>query len=205
MQSIRVGQKAEIYFRVSTADEIKLLCSVKDIYPDRVQLNFPKATLTFIDYLQEGVCVLMKIYTPKGIKIFNVLIIDSPDTGVFMVEFGEDYDELQRRKFIRASVETKMILRRAPKDPFIVKTLEISSGAVRFTSNESFKNREPFDVFLYLPNNIRSVKAYGIIVRAEHLQKNEHLLLITRIQDSDVLRINRKCSELNAENVLETV
>lgn len=198
MEYIKEGQKVEIRFKISSADEIKLLCSVKEIHHDRIMLNFSEDALTFIDYLQEGYDVIMKIYTPFGIKVFYTIIIDSPDSGAFVVEFGGNYDELQRRKYIRATTETKLILRRPKVEPIITKTIVISSGSVRFYYEGTLKNKEPFECFLYLPNNIHSVKANGIIVRAEHLGKNEHLFMFTKIQDSDVAKINRKCIELNS-------
>lgn len=202
IEDIKTGQKVEVKFKISSADEIKLVCSVKDIHADRLDINFPKGTLNFTDYLQEGYNVNVDIYTPHGIKKFNSVIIDSPETGSFMVEFGGEYDELQRRKYVRAQVETKLILRRVNRDPIISRTIEISGDSVRFYYEGHLQNKEPFDCFLYLPKNVHSIKAKGIIVKTEHIEKNEHLILFTQIQDFDRVRINRKCIELNSGEAL---
>lgn len=203
MDAIRIGQKTELDFKVSSGDEIKLLCSIKEIHNDRVVLDFSRDIITFADYLQEGEEVNMKIFTPSGIKLSDVVILDSPTTGNFIVEFGDDYKEIQRRKHIRAKIQTKLIIRRPQKEPVVTKTIEISGGALRFLTDEPFKNREQVECFLYLPRQIHSIQANGVIVKAEHLAHNEQLLLFTRIQDFDVARINRKCNELNGNDTVD--
>lgn len=203
IEDIKTGQKVDVRFKISSADEIKLVCAVKDIHTDRLEINFPKGTLNFLDYLQEGYNVNIDVYTPKGIKKFNSVIMDSPDTGSFVVEYSEHYEELQRRKYVRSEVETKLILRRAGREPIIVQTIEISAGCVKFYYEGHLQNKEPFDCFLYLPKNVHSIKAKGIIIKAEHIAKNEHLFLLTQMQDFDRVRINRKCMELNADSLLQ--
>lgn len=198
MNDIIENQQIKLSFKISDDSQKDLSCSIKKAYKDRLALNFPKETIDYINYLQEGDEVKANIYTPTGIKMFDAIILNSPLESEFIIEFVEDYIEIQRRKYLRSDLDTKVIIERGEEDNIVTHTLDIGGGGIRFFYQGDFHHQENVGCLLYLPMYLRSIKARGIIIRDEYLKKNEHVLVFTKIEERERDKIIKKCIELQA-------
>lgn len=195
MSEIREGQKTKLFFKAAGGSEKELECSIKKIYTDRISLNFPKEeVMQHIDYLQEGDEVNVKIFTPSGIKMFDAIILDSPLEPEFVIEFVEDYIEIQRRKYLRMELNTKILIE-SSKGNVITHTYDIGGGGLRFYYEGSFENKETVSCRLFLPDT-PYIQIQGIIVKDDRFKENEHVLVFTKIEESERDKIIKKCFEV---------
>lgn len=198
MGQIREDQKAKLSFKIGDNSEKELDCFVKNIKKDRLSLSFPHDALNYADYLQEGDEVPVKIFTPSGVKMFNAMILNSPLEPEFVIEYVEDSIEIQRREYSRVKLEAKVIIERQSGENLVTYTFDIGGGGLRFFSEGTFSPNEPVISRLYLPMRMSSILAEGIVIKKPHLQPHEHILLFTKIKESDRDQIVKKCFEVEA-------
>lgn len=194
MGEIRENQQIKLFFKVAEGSEKELGCSIKKVYKDRISLNFTKEIIDYADYLQEGDEVTVKIFTPSGIKMFDAVILDSPLEPEFIIEFVEDYLEIQRRKYLRMEFSTKIMIER-DKSNIVTHTFDIGGGGLRFFYEGSFENKETVSCRLFLPD-MPSIQTQGIVIKENHLKENEYVLVFTKIEENDRDKIIKKCFEL---------
>lgn len=200
MGAIREDQKAKLSFIMADNSEKELDCLIKNIYNDRLSLTFPKETLSYAQYLQEGNEVPVKIFTPSGIRMFDAMILNSPLESEFVIEYVEDSIQIQRREYSRCHLETKIIIERKEADNLVTHTLDIGGGGIRFFFEGNFSQNEEVGCRLYLPLQVASIVARGHIVTKPHLLPGQHILLFDKISEVDRDRIVKKCFELEAQN-----
>jgi len=202
MSEINENQRVKLSFNIADGSVKELECSIKHLYKDRIAMAFPAETMYYVDFLQEGDEVIVKIFTPVGIKMFNAIILDSPLEDEFVVEFVESFIEIQRRKYLRTVLKTKIILERTEKENIVTHTFDIGGGGVRFFYKGTFEHNETVHCLLYLPLRIHSVQATGIIIKEGALKSNEHILVFTKIDERERDRIIKKCLELQSAAVM---
>lgn len=198
MGEIRENQKAKLFFKTADGSEKELGCSIKKIYSDRISLDFPSETMNYLDYLEEGSEIAVKIFTPVGVRMFDSIILNSPLESEFVIEFIENYIEVQRRKYLRVDVNTKIIIEREEHN-IVTNTLDIGGGGVRFFYEGSFDYKENVKCMLYLPMILNSIKAKGIIIKDSNLKKNEYVLFFTDIKEIERDKIIKKCFEIESK------
>lgn len=202
MGVIKENQQAKLYFKGAKGSVHEISCSLKKIYKDRISLDIPEDIEKYTAYLQEGDDVSVNIYTPTGINMYDAIIIDSPSEGDFTIEFVEEYiKEVQRRKHLRVSFRTKVILLRE-KGNIITYTSDIGGGGIRFHCEKRIKNGHIIDCMIYLPPQLHSIKARGVVLKDEYLQENEYVLTFTKIDEFDREKIIKKTVELSADNLV---
>lgn len=194
MGEIRENQQTKLFFKVADGSEKELNCTIKEIYSDRISLNFPEEVNNYSDYLQEGDEVSVKIFTPAGIKAFDAVILNSPLDNDFVIEFVEDYLEIQRRMYLRIEFEAKVLIVKG-KINIVTHTLDIGGGGIRFYYEGLLENKETVICHLFLPE-FPTINAQGIIVKEAHLKKNEYVMVFTKIEEKDRDKIIKKCFEL---------
>lgn len=94
MGLIQVNQKAKIIFEAE-GHSIELDCTVDEVLFDRVRLVFAKSFMRYLDYLEVGNEVIVKVFALQGIIQFHSMIISSPMEKYFEVEYDEDAINLE--------------------------------------------------------------------------------------------------------------
>lgn len=196
MGEIREDQKAKLYFKAADDSEKEVECVIKEVKNDRISLAFPEKMMEYADYLTEGEELPVRIFTPSGVKLFDTIILNSPFESEFVIEYVDNYIQIQRREYSRMLLETKLIVEREDYDNVITHTLDISGGSVRFYYEGEFLPKESVGCLLYLPMQIRSIQAKGVIIKNHHLAKNEHVLFFTKIDERDRDKIVQKTFEI---------
>lgn len=200
MGEIREGQKTKLMFKTADGTEKEFDCFIKEVFPDRLSLNFPRDLLDYACYLEEGTELPVKVFTPTGVKAFDSIIINSPYESEFVIEFVEDHIQIQRREFSRVDLKVKVIIERTDQNNVVTDTIDISGGGIRFLYDGEFEPQEEVGALLYLPNALRSIKAKGYILKPEHLPKEQHVLLFTSISENDRDKIVKQCFDIQLSN-----
>lgn len=198
MGEIREGQTARLIFTAEGNSQRELDCFIQSIHKDRLSLKFPTEALNFSDYLGEGEEVLVKIFTPTGVKIYDAMILHSPLEPEFIIEYVENHAQVQRREYLRMDFETKVIIEREGKDNIITQTLDIGGGGIRFVYEGDFEDKEEVSCYLYLPLLPNAVRAVGQIVKAPYLKSSEHIVQFTHILERERDKIIKQCFDIEA-------
>ena len=198
MGEIREGQKAKLIYKMIDDSQREVDCFIKEVHRDRLSLDYPAEVIDYLEYFSEGEELLVKIFTPSGVKVFDAVIINSPLERDFVIEYVDNPIKIQRRAYLRMAAETKVIIERTDADNIVTKTTDIGGGGVRFSYGGSFFPNESVGCLLYLPLEVYSVRAKGVIIKPLHLTADEHVLQFTEIDERDRDRIMKKCFELEA-------
>ncbi|HNW26507.1 MAG TPA: PilZ domain-containing protein [Candidatus Gastranaerophilaceae bacterium] len=198
MGEVRRNQKIQISFKTNDGTEKIFECKIKELYSDRLMLDYPKDIVFYAEYLSEGEEIYVKIFTPAGIRAYNALILDSPLSENFIIEYVDSNIQIQRRAYARAPLKTKIIIERFDEPNIVTHTVDIGGGGIRFYFDGHFNRNELVNCRLYLPLQMTSVKAQGHIIEKPHLQTGEHVILFNKINEFDRDKIIKKCFEIEA-------
>ena len=201
MSEIKEDQKAKLLFKMADDSEKEFDCQIKEVQKDRISLKFPDELLEYSDFLEEGIELPVQIFTPSGIKSFDSIVLNSPLEAEFVIEYSENnIIQIQRRKYLRTELRTKLIINREGNVNIVTYTNDIGGGGVRFYYAGTFEKEEKVECMLYLPMQMRSVMAKGIVIDGSHLKENEHVLLFTDIDEKERDRIIKACFENELAN-----
>lgn len=197
MDIIRENQLVKLFFKDAEGSEKELNCSIKRIYKDRISLVPPEETIDYVDSLQEGDDVSVKIFTPAGIKAYDAIVLNSPLENDFVIEFVENYIEIQRRKYLRMDYEAKVLVQ-VGFTKVVTQTIDIGGGGIRFASETPFEPNQTVICHLFLPD-VPTIQAQGIIIKEKHLKENEYVIFFTKITENDRTKILQKCFALQVD------
>lgn len=201
MEKFEKGQKAKIKFNISRDKIYEIACPVKWVEKDRISLVFPREEQILSKYLYEGRLLEVIIYTNEGIFVFDSIVIDSPFNIDFVVELPEENSKIQRRAYIRASLELDFFLSEE-NFKFKTKTVNISGGGIRFIIDRELELNKLFNFALYLPKNDSIVKGTGTILYS--LKQNNSMISVIKfieIGESDQNKIIKLCFEKEVEQL----
>lgn len=195
MGEIRAGQIIKLYSNAAYDSDKEFICTIGHVYNDRLELNLSEGVPDDLEFLEEGSEILVKIFTPSGVKIFDSIVLNSPLEPEFVIEFAEFAMEIQRREFIRVQLDTKVVIQRPDRTFVVAMTMDISGGGVRFLHKGTLTPGEDVKVTLYLPNT-RFVEAKAKILDNARLPINQHVLVFTQIDEGDRDRIVKQCFDI---------
>lgn len=198
---IKEGQLAKLKLILEDGSEQEWECVTDKIEEDRISLIVPRDNPEFTKYFQEGAEIAVSVYSQEGIIAFDSIIMDSAPDSDFIIEFSGEYTKIQRRKHIRAYLETKLVIERLTGQNQITSTVDIGGASIKFVYDGQFRINEWVNSRLYLPFQTVSIRAAGTIVKKPHLLPNEYILLFNQIRDDDRQQIIDKCLDLQTFDI----
>jgi c-di-GMP-binding flagellar brake protein YcgR len=198
MKELRVGQKVIIKFNISKIRSVEIECSIKWFEKDRLALNYPESQIGLGGYLHEGQEIQALIYTDNGIRIFESVVIDSPYSEDFVIEYNEKSSNVQRRDYVRTSAEFDIVIT-SNGQQISTKTIDIGGGGIKFCTNSEMNIGSNLDFRLYLPDMDTFVEGSGKIIYM--MKKDTQMYSVfkyTSISESGRNRIIKLCFEKEA-------
>lgn len=198
MSKIAKNTKVQIEFQTDSKRRIFLDCYVEVSEKDRLVMRFPPKGMDFLPYLLEGSSVKAFIYTYTGIWIINSIIIESPDNGQVTIEFKEEHQVIQRRKYFRIYYSTDLYLEIEGRTTKL-RTADISGGGVRFHSNEAIKTGEQYNGSMRLSSSEEAIPMMGRIFKKDFSKPDEYVFEFTAIVEREREKIIQKCILIERE------
>lgn len=196
MGIVKENQKVKLIIHLDNNSVKEIDCTIKEVYEDRLAINFPEDYMDYADYLEEGEELTVKIFTPAGIKILDTIVLDSPYEPEFVIEYTENTTDIQRREFVRVMINLKLVVtRETDRKPIITNTVDASGGGLKFLCDQEFLPDENVSLTIYMPDD-RSIQAKGKMIENKHLPPNEKILCFTEIDEKERDRIIKKCFEV---------
>ena len=85
MDLLKIGQKLGIYFQ-KEKNLVEIECTIASIFDDRLVIELPQYFMRYIEFLEEGKPLTVKVFSKVGTVDFNTVIISSPLEEEFAVE-----------------------------------------------------------------------------------------------------------------------
>ena len=156
MDLLKKGQKLSIF--IQKPDSIvEMSCVLVELYSDRMMIDLPPYFMRYIEYLDVGCPLTVKVFSKLGTVDFNTIVITSPLEDNFEVEL--DYNAIcltpgEQMPVINASLPVNLFFNDSTIN---VTTFEIATEYMKIYSNYEFQVGNTMDGELVLPKN------YGII------------------------------------------
>ena len=201
MEDIEKGQNVKIRFSVSSIRSHEALCNVRWVETDRVCLVFPDEYKELAKYLHEGRELEAIAYSDKGIFIFDSIVIDSPYSNDFVIEFPEEKEKIQRREYVRAPIKLDMSLSRG--NTYIKgQTINIGGGGIRFATEKDLEVKQVWNFSMILPKWTNSVQGTGeVLYNIKQDNSNISVIKFSIINESDRNKIIKLCFEIEASQL----
>lgn len=191
LNPIKRGLKVQIEFETGSKRNI-LDTYILEPDSDRLTLSFPDSKREFAPYLREGTEIKVFIYTFTGIMIIDSIVYDSPFDGKFIIEFNEQHQVIQRRKYLRMPYITDFFLEKEDGN-LKTESVDIGGGGVRFITDYPLKASQNYRVQLRLSAYEPMIKAEGIILKKNFYKPNEYVLEFMKIDEKERDKIIQKC------------
>ena len=197
---IRKGLKVQV--EIDTGSVIgsrsRIDCYIIEPDFDRLTVSFPESAEELIPYLSEGSEIKAFIYTFTGIVIIDSIVYDAPFDGRMVIEFNEEHQIIQRRKYLRVPYITDLYLQ-LEEGNLRTDTIDVGGGGVRFVCEKHFSNEMKVKAQLRINKFEPMVKVDGIILKKNFYKPNEYVLEFMQITETDRDKVVKKCIELERE------
>ncbi|MEI7473756.1 MAG: PilZ domain-containing protein [bacterium] len=198
MEDFEKGQKVKIKFNISPTRPVELECALNVSEADRLILEFPHDRAFLKSYIYEGKEIEVLTYTDKGIYCFDSVVIESPMSGDFTIEFPEEKIKVQRREYVRVPIKINMIL---SKEPTQIKgeTINIGGGGLRFLTHMQLKKADLWSFNMRLPRSDDFIEGVGeVLYSNEDGKEFVSVIKFVNINEINRNKIIRACFEEEA-------
>ena len=185
MDLLKPNQKLSLNFQ-KEENLVEIICTISKILEDRLVIDLPPYFMRYIEYLEVGSKLTVKVFSKLGTIDFNTVVISSPlEEDDFSVELDEEAIKLTPGSEIPTvnAIETLNI-----KDLDIVttvKTFEISTDKIKFYSDKVFRLNENIECDLILPKNYGTISFRAVISDIDEVFDNEYTATYITMTESD--------------------
>lgn len=197
LNPIKKGLKVQIEVDTGsfTGTKTRIDCYILEPESDRLTISFPESKAEYAPYLSEGTEIKVFVYSFTGIIIVDSIVYDSPFDGRMVIEFNEQHQIIQRRKYLRMPFITDLFI--ANEDENIrANTIDIGGGGVRFLTDTHLKDNQQVKAQLRLAQFEPMVKIEGIILKKNFYKPNEYVLEFLEISEEARDRVIQKCVQI---------
>lgn len=194
MSRVEATQRVRIGVETPEGQILQFFCYIKQVCSDRLRLIFAPSKQQFAQYLLEGSEVRLSIYTPSGILLMESMVISAPVECEFEVEYTQSSKHIQRRKYVRAQANYRLILEQNGKT-FTALSEDIGGGGIRFVCDSNLSVAS-VNGKLYIPDS--AISFTGQIFVKPGFKQNEYLVTFDEILEDGRNKIIQKCLQLEA-------
>ena len=175
MELIHSGQKVSI--NIYKGDNlVEIIGEVNDVFDDRMTVELPKYFMRYIEYLEVGKPLTIKIFSKLGTIDFNTVVITSPLEENFTIELDYNAVKLTPDSEIQ-SIDAIETLKLKRNDNIItVKTSDISIDKIVCISSTELEVEQQFDCELILPGDYGTIIFKATVTKRDIVYDNEYTL-----------------------------
>ncbi len=185
MDLLKAGQRISIFFQKE--DKIvEMSCTISEILEDRIVIELPQYFMRYVNYLDVGCKLTVKVFSKIGTVDFNTIVITSPLEDEFSVELDYNAMKLTPNEEIPVvnAVETLNITTDDSRF-FKVNTFEIATEHLKFYSDYEFQLNETFNCELVLPKNCGIIRFRGTVIFVDPVYDNEFTISYANMVEED--------------------
>jgi len=184
MDLLQPEQKLGIYFQ-KEEKLVEIFCTISKVFDDRINIELPPYFMRYIEFLDVGKRLTIKVFSKMGTIDFNGVVITSPLEDDFSVEL--DYNAMKLTpgdEIPTIEAIEKLNIKRGDED-FYVKTIEFSTESLKFYSDKEFKQDESFNCELILPKDYGTISFRGTVTDVDTVYQNEYTIAYSYMNEYD--------------------
>ena len=185
MDLIQQGQKISLNI-IKNETLVEIIGIINDVFDDRLIVDLPAYFMRYIEYLDVGCTLTVKIFSKMGTIDFNSIVISSPlEKEHLEIEFDVNALKLTPSSEMPVidSIENLKIIR---KDGEInTQTFEISTEYIKFYSDIKLEIDESFDCELLLPKEYGVIKFKANVTGQDIVYENEYTASFYSMNEQD--------------------
>ncbi len=184
MDLLKPGQKLSIFFQ-KDSNLVEISCTIAQLLEDRIVIDLPPYFMRYIEFLDVGCKLTVKVFSKLGTVDFNTIIISSPLEEAFSVEL--DYNAMKLTPGEELPVVDAVETFNVFVDDTVLKlrTFEISTVYLKFYSDRKFVMDESFECELVLPKNYGIIKFRATITEVDPVYDNEFKVSYSNMTEDD--------------------
>ncbi len=200
MLELQNGQRVKIKFETASISDIEVNCAIKWYENDRISLEIQQSGEKYIKDLPEGKELEVVIYTNSGIFVFDSIIINSPLESDFVIELPDEKKKIQRRDYIRAPINLKMVLNKNDTE-YETNTINIGGGGIRFVTQEKLDINDLWKFSLHLSESLKITGLGKILYTILKGNNMASVITFTDISETDRNKIIKFCLDEEIKNL----
>lgn len=178
-------------------ESLNVDCFVKQFSEADIILQvFPNQKTDFSEF-EVGYEVDVKVFTPKGIVIFQSKVVKVISDKELEIYYDENSTKVEdTRKNPRYSANCPVTIFRPLLGNIDAKLMDISVRGIRFYSKVELESNSVFEIMLYLSDSIGKILLTGRILDKEGLPEGVHRMIIEEISYTDRQKLIDFCMSL---------
>ena len=174
MDLLQNGQKLSINI-IKQDKLVEIVGTIDELFDDRMSIELPPYFMRYIEYLDVGKPLTIKVFSKLGTIDFNTIVITSPlEEGNFEIEL--DYNSLKltpgpELPVIQSIENIKITI---GEETFTTQTMEISTEYIKFYSNRKFNVNDSFDCELLLSDDYGTINFKANIIEVDTIYDTEY-------------------------------
>lgn len=184
MDLIKAGQKLNISF-IKEEKLVEIAAHVTKVLDDRMAVELPQYFMRYIEYLDVGKCLTVKVFSKIGTIDFNTVIISSPLEDDFWLELDLNSIKLTPNEEIAVIDAVEKMSIKRNNETVRVETFQISTNFIKFYSDTAFKIEDKIECDLNLSDKCGIINFTGIVSDIDPVYDNEFTVTFSTMTEDN--------------------
>lgn len=184
MDLLQVGQKLSINIYKNNK-LIEILGEINQIFDDRLEIELPPYFMRYVECLDVGNSLTVKVFSKFGTIDFNTIVISSPLEDVFAIEL--DYNALKftpSEEMPKIDAIEKLQIKKG-EEVFTGKTLELSTEYMKIYCSTPLEVDDNLDCNLILPEYYGTITFKARVTVKDIVYDNEYTVSYYNMSEND--------------------
>lgn len=184
MDLLKSGQKLNLCFQKEN-NIVEITCIISQVLEDRLVIDLPPYFMRYINYLEVGCPLTIKVFSKLGTIDFNTVVISSPLEDNFSIELDYNALKLTPGKDIPFINDIELMNMKSDSNTMTVKTFEISTEYIKFYCDLTVNIGEVFDCELLLPGNYGTISFKINVTEVDPVYDNEYTAVYSTMSEEN--------------------
>ena len=184
MDLLKPGQKLNLCFQ-KDGNFVEITSVITQVLSDRLVIDLPPYFMRYIEFLEVGRMLTVKVFSKIGTIDFNTVVITSPLEDSFSVELDYNAMKLTPGKDLPVINAIELMNIKSNDIEMTVKTFKLSTEYVKFYSDKPLKIGEIFDCELLLPKDYGTIKFKITLSEVDPVYDNEYTAMYSTMSEDD--------------------
>lgn len=185
MDLFKIGQKLSLFIEDGNK-LIEIRSTISGLLEDRMVVELPQYFMRYINFLQVGCKLTVKVFSKMGTVDFNTVVIASPLEDNFCIEM--DYNAMKltpSEEMPVVDAMEPMLIRAGEENETSVKTFELATEHVKFYSDNKLNIDDSFNCELILPKDYGTIKFKATVTDVDPVYDNEYTAVYSNMTEDD--------------------
>ena len=184
MDIIQEGQKLSINI-VKDNKLVEMIATVSEVFDDRLTIELPQYFMRYVEFLDVGKPLTIKIFSTLGTIDFNTVVISSPLEDAFQVELDYNAVKFTPDKDFPSVDAIEQLRIHKDDESYIIRTSSISTEKMICLSDITLNINETLNCELLLPEEYGIISFKATVIERDIVYDNEYTFSCYGMNEED--------------------